>query len=338
MRYENVSVATVAHVDAPVRLSSAELMSRLQSTLDRLSVRPGLLEDVAGIRARRIWGRPTQVADAAALAGESALEAAGVPRTKIGLLVSTSVCRDFIEPSTASVVHGVLGLPDTCQNFDLGNACLAFLSGMDVAAYMIERGDIEYALIVDGETSDQVTDSTVDRLNRHETTAEQFRAEFASLTLGSGAVAMVLGRGDLLPDGHPYVGSVSRAATAFSHLCRGTMDRMVTDTATLLAEGLKLAAKTYEAAGVSLGWAGTTLDEYVLHQVSDVHTTALVDLLGLDPTRVLTTFPEYGNVGPASVPLTLSKLNEAGRLSKGNRVGLLGIGSGLNCSMAEIIW
>jgi 3-oxoacyl-[acyl-carrier-protein] synthase-3 len=38
------------------------------------------------------------------------------------------------------------------------------------------------------------------------------------------------------------------------------------------------------------------------------------------------------------VPLTLSKLDEAGRLAAGDRVGLLGIGSGLNCSMAEIVW
>jgi 3-oxoacyl-[acyl-carrier-protein] synthase-3 len=49
-------------------------------------------------------------------------------------------------------------------------------------------------------------------------------------------------------------------------------------------------------------------------------------------------FPELGNVGPASVPITLSKLEEMGRLTKGKRVALLGIGSGLNCSMAEVVW
>ena len=112
----------------------------------------------------------------------------------------------------------------------------------------------------------------------------------------------------------------------------------MTDTRTLLAEGLALAARTYAAAGSELGWAGVELDHYVLHQVSQVHTAALLDLLGIDPARAMTTFPEYGNVGPASVPLTLSKLQEAGRLNAGDRVGLLGIGSGLNCSMAEILW
>ena len=34
----------------------------------------------------------------------------------------------------------------------------------------------------------------------------------------------------------------------------------------------------------------------------------------------------------------LNPLIEAGRIKKGDRVGLLGIGSGLNCSMAEIVW
>ena len=49
-------------------------------------------------------------------------------------------------------------------------------------------------------------------------------------------------------------------------------------------------------------------------------------------------YPEFGNIGPAAVPITLSKAAESGRLHKGSRVALMGIGSGLNCSMAEIIW
>ena len=40
----------------------------------------------------------------------------------------------------------------------------------------------------------------------------------------------------------------------------------------------------------------------------------------------------------AAVPIVLSKAAEAGRISKGSRVALMGIGSGLNCSMAEVVW
>ena len=60
--------------------------------------------------------------------------------------------------------------------------------------------------------------------------------------------------------------------------------------------------------------------------------------LGIDPKKVMTIFNEHGNIGPASVPIVLSKLKEMGRLKKGDRVALLGIGSGLNCSMAEVEW
>ncbi len=338
MLYKHVSIASVAHIEAPVRLSSAAIMERLQPTLDRLGIRGNLLEDVAGIHERRIWDGPVTPSDAATWAAQKALEQSGVPHENIGILINTSVCRDYLEPSTASIIHGNLGLADTCQNFDVGNACLAFLNGMDIAARMIERGDIEYALVVDGETSNVITENTIERLLQPDVTEDQFRNEFASLTLGSGAAAMVLGRAELLPDGHRFLGSVTRAATQFSHLCRGNLDRMVTDTRTLLVEGLKLAAKTFQAARAALGWASGELDEFVVHQISKVHTAAFTELLGIDPRKVLTVFPEFGNVGPASVPIALSKLKEMGRLEKGKRVALLGIGSGLNCSMAEVVW
>jgi 3-oxoacyl-[acyl-carrier-protein] synthase-3 len=338
MLYTHVAIASVAHVDAPIRLSSDEIMLRLAPTLERLGIRDNLFEDVAGIKARRIWDGSTQPSDAASWAAQKALAASGVPAEKIGILVNTSVCRDFLEPSTASIVHGNLSLADTCQNFDVGNACLGFLNGMDIAARMIERGDIEYALIVNGEASNQIAERTIERLLTPETTLENFRGEFASLTLGSGAAAMVMGRSELLPEGHRFVGSVTRAATSFSHLCRGNMDRMVTDTRTLLVEGLKLAGKTFQAARAGMGWVVGEFDEFVIHQVSKVHTAALVELLGIDPKKVLTIYEEFGNVGPASVPIALSKLQDTGRLAKGKRIALLGIGSGLNCSMAEVHW
>jgi len=328
--FTNVGIDSVVHVDAPVRLTSAAIVERLRPALTRLGMRDDLLEEVAGIRERRIWDEPTPVASAAAMAGRKALDGCGIEADRIGVLISTSVSRDYIEPSTASVVHGKLGLPTTCRNFDVGNACLAFIDGMDLAGRMIEYGEIEAALIVNGESSNEVISRTIDRLNGPDATAEQFRAEFASLTLGSGATAMVLSRNGT----HRYLGGVTRAATEFSHLCRGTMERMVTDTRILLEEGLKLAARTFEAAR----WDPADFDEFAIHQVSAVHTTSLMGLLGLDPAKVLTIFGEHGNVGPASVPMVLSKLDELGRLRPGHRVALMGIGSGLNCTMAEILW
>jgi len=267
-----------------------------------------------------------------------ALADAGIDRSKVGLLVNTSVSRDFLEPSTASIVSGNLGLPDTCMNFDIANACLAFLNGMDVASRMLERGEIDYALVVDGETANMVYEKTLARMKSPDLTEEQFRSELASLTLGCGAAAMVMARAELVPDAPRYRGGVSRAATEWNTLCRGNLDRMVTDTRMLLIEGMKLAAKTFAAARLAMGWAVEEIDEFVVHQVSRVHTDTMIKAFNIDPNKVMTIFHEHGNIGPASVPIVLSKLKEMGRLKKGQRIALLGIGSGLNCSMAEVVW
>jgi 3-oxoacyl-[acyl-carrier-protein] synthase-3 len=338
MLFQHVAIAGLAHIDAPHALSSADINACLQPTMDRLGIRTDVLQDIAGIFSRRLWDDHVQSSDAATMAAEKALIDAGVSRDKIGLLVNTSVSRDFLEPSTASIVSGNLGLGENCQNFDVANACLAFFSGMDIASRMIERGEIEYALVVDGETANLVYKKTMERMSAPDVTEEQFRNELASLTLGCGAAAMVMARAELVPDAPRYRGGVNRAATEWNSLCRGNLDRMVTDTRMLLIEGLKLAQKTFIAARLALGWAVEELDQFVIHQVSRVHTDAFIKAFGIDPKKVMTIFNEHGNIGPASVPIVLSKLKELGRLKKGDRVALLGIGSGLNCSMAEVVW
>ncbi len=338
MLFQHVAIAGLAHIDAPRQLTSAEINARLQPTLDRLGIKTNVLEDIAGIYCRRLWDDGVQASDAATLAGVKALADAGIDPARVGLLVNTSVSRDFLEPSTASIVSGNLGLPDTCQNFDVANACLAFLNGMDIASRMIERGEIDYALIVDGETANLVYDKTLERMSSPDLTEDEFRNEMASLTLGCGAAAMVLARAELAPGAPRYRGGVTRAATQWNKLCRGTLDRMVTDTKMLLIEGMKLAQKTFIAAKLALGWAVEEMDQFVIHQISKVHTQTFVQAFGIDPKKVMTIFGEHGNIGPASVPIVLSKLREMGSLKKGDRIALLGIGSGLNCSMAEVVW
>lgn len=336
--FKNVSIASIAHIDAPRPLSSAEINDRLRPTLDRLGIRADVLGDIAGIHSRRLWDDGITTAEAATLAARKAIDDMGLAPERIGLLINTSVSRDYLEPSTASMVAGNLGLSDTCQNFDVANACLAFLNGMDIASRMIEHGEIDYALVVNAETLNLAYEKTLERMAAPGITDEDFRQELATLTLGCGSVAMVLARRELAPDAPQYRGGISRAATQWNALCRGNLDRMVTDTRMLMIEGVKLAAKTFQAAKQALGWVVEELDEFVVHQVSQVHTKALIKALGIDASKVFTIFSEHGNIGPASVPIVLSKLKEMGRLKKGNRVALLGIGSGLNCSMAEVVW
>ena len=338
MLFKNVSIAGLAHIDAPHTLTSKEINERLKPTLDRLGIRTDVLGDIAGIHARRLWDADMLASDAATLAARKALEDAGIGADKIGLLVNTSVSRDYLEPSTASIVSGNLGVGDECMTFDVANACLAFINGMDIAARMLERGEIDYALIVDGETANLVYEKTLERMALPGVTADDFRNEMAALTLGCGAAAMVMARTELVPDAPRYRGGVTRSATEWNQLCRGNLDRMVTDTRMLLIEGIKLAQKTFVAAREALGWAVEELDQFVIHQVSQPHTAAFIKNFGIDPKKVMTIFGEHGNIGPASVPIVLSKLKQLGKLKKGDRIALLGIGSGLNCSMAAVVW
>ncbi len=226
MLFENVVIKKVVAVDPPNMVSSEEIRERLLPTFEKLRVRGNPLIDLAGIRERRYWDDGMLPSDAATLAGRKVLAEADIDPKRVGILINTSVSRDFLEPSTACVVHSNLKLPNTCESFDVGNACLAFINGMNIAGRMLERGEIDYALIVNGESSREINEITIKRLLDPSVTKKQFKSEFASLTLGSGAAAMILSRADLEPDGHLYRGGVSRAATQFNNLCRGWNHQM----------------------------------------------------------------------------------------------------------------
>ncbi len=332
--HSNTAVLAVAEVEAPQVVTSEQFDDRLGPTLRRLGLRPGLLQGLAGIHERRWFPEDTSFVDAAALAGAKALAEAGVDPSAVGLMVNSSVSRAYLEPSSAVAIHHQLGLPTSCMNFDLANACLGFVNAMHVAGTMIDSGQIDYALVVDGEDSRYTQETTLARLERESTTVDDLFREFATLTLGSGAAGMVLGRADRHPGGHRLVGGVARSATQHHELCVGDMNHMRTDTKGLMDAGLDLAEAAWRESGAERGW--DAMDCYVIHQVSSVHTSSLCARLGIDPDRVPLTFPTLGNVGPASVPITLARQAES--LSAGDRVLCMGIGSGLNTSFTEIRW
>jgi 3-oxoacyl-[acyl-carrier-protein] synthase III len=334
-RFTNTAILTVQTADAARVVTSAELDDRLSDTYKQARLRPGMLERLVGIRERRWWPDGVTFVDGAAMAGAKAISESGVDPSDIGLMVNTSVSRQHLEPSTATAVHHALGLPTSCQNFDVTNACLGFVNGMELAGAMIDAGFVDYALVVNGEDSRAVQELTIDNLSRPGTTSRDVISQFATLTLGSGAAAMVLGRADRHPEGHRVVAAVSRAGTEHHQLCVGDNDGMTTDLKGLLDAGLQLSEDLWTEAAADFDWS-RGMDRYVIHQVSQVHTDAICARLGIDPTLVPRTFPDRGNIGPASVPITLA--GEADTLVDGDRVLLMGIGSGLNACCLEIAW
>ncbi|RYY00450.1 3-oxoacyl-ACP synthase III, partial [bacterium] len=291
-----------------------------------------------GIKERRFWDEGVEPSEVATQAAVKALENANVDKNKIGIIISTSVSKDFIEPSIASLVHGNLKLNPTCLNFDIGNACIAFINAIEIVGSMIDSGQIEYALIVDGEGSRYAVEYTINNLLNSDIDEKMFRENFATLTLGSGAAAMVLCRSDLAPQGHKVVGGVSLANTEYNRLCVGQREGLITDSSKLLVTGIELVGKTYEKAKEELDWSEKQIDHLILHQVSANHTAKVADALKLEKEKIFVTFPEFGNIGPAAVPITLSKAVDTEVIKSGDRVALMGIGSGINCSMMEILW
>lgn len=333
-RFSDTAVLSVAVADAPITVTSAQIDEALAATYERLDIRPGLLEGLAGIRERRWWPEDVSFADAAAMAGAKAIADAGVDPGHVGLLIDTSVSRAHLEPSAAVDVHHQLGLSSHCLNFDLANACLGFVNGMQLASMMIDAGQVDYAVVVDGEGCRELQERTIARLQGDDVTAADVFENFASLTLGSGGAAMVLGRASEHPEGHRFIGGVSRAATEHHRICVGDMHQMRTDSRALLEAGLQLSVETWTEAQEHFDWSD--LDCYVIHQVSTVHTQAVMTAMGIDQSKVPLTFPTRGNIGPASIPYTLAQ--QADELRAGDRVGCLGIGSGLNAAVIEIAW
>ncbi len=329
----DAAIVSIAHVDAPEVVTSDYFDELLAETYARVGAQPGLLESLAGIKERRWWPEGYLYTDAAAAAGAKVIEASGIRVDEIGLLIDTSVCRDRLEPSSAVTVHNALDLPSWSLNFDLSNACLGFVNALQVAGNMVDSGQINYAVIVDGEGSRELQANTLAHLASDDATMADIFSEFASLTLGSGGAAAVVGRHSDNPGSHKIVGGIARADTSHHNLCVGSLEKMRTDTKSLLDAGLHVSKLAWGDAE-ELGWLDA--DRYIIHQISQVHTSLLCDRLGIDISKVPLTFPFLGNVGPASIPITLSL--EAESLKAGDQVLLLGIGSGINASAMELTW
>ncbi len=332
--HHNAALLSVVEVTAPVEVTSDMIDDRLAAVLKRLRLPTRLLQRVAGVRVRRMWEEPQDYIDGAAQAGVKALAEAGISPDSIGLLINTSVTRSQLEPAVSAQIHDTMGLAPSATNFDITNACLGFVNGMDLAATLIDAGQIDYAVVVAGEDAKNVQEATVENLLSDKTTRDNFMQQFASLTLGSGAAAAVLGRADMHPEGHRILRGVTRAGTSYHNLCQGSHDGMFTDSGALLENGLELVMDAWNDTPADWNWHN--MDRYITHQVSQMHTDAIIKSAGLDRKKIPTTFPDLGNIGPAALPITLAR--ELETLQVGDRVLTMGVGSGLNVAMLEIEW
>ena len=341
MALERVRIESLAFELPPHRVTSKALEDELAPTYKRLGVPAGCIETLVGVVARRFWDEDVTIAGAAARAAKAALAKTGRAAelaARCGVVISTSVCKDYIEPSVAALVRGELALAPECEAFDVGNACLGFMNGIELAAMWIETGRVDVALVVAAESSRNVVRRTMERLSAASSTMQEYKDSFATLTLGSGAVAMVLVKEELASTQHRVTGAVSLGDASSSTICLGTADWMRTDAQKLLQNGVDLAMRTWGKAQERLGWTRDNVAQFVAHQVGATHMATLFKKLDLDLGKAFLTYPELGNIGPAAVPITLGLAVDDGRVRAGDRVALMGIGSGLSCMMMEVVW
>jgi 3-oxoacyl-[acyl-carrier-protein] synthase-3 len=343
MRFENVVLESLAYELPPEVWTSAAIEEKLRPLYERLKLPAGRLELMTGIRERRFWPEATAPSAASAMAGRRALAASGIDPRQIEVLVHAAVCRDMLEPATASFVHRELGLAPGVQVFDVSNACLGFLNAITLLGGLIESGQIKCGLVTVGEDGRPLVEQTIATLLREPFTRHTIKPYFANLTIGSAAVAAVVCHRSLASRGHRVLGGVGRAATQHSQLCQG--DRvgghtlaMQTDSEQLLIAGVELAQDTWREFKNETGWGEKTPARFVCHQVGSMHRRALYEKLGLDLARDFSTFERLGNTGSAALPITLAHAVEAGAIQDGDKVALLGIGSGINCLMLAMEW
>jgi 3-oxoacyl-(acyl-carrier-protein) synthase III len=281
--------------------------------------------DRARLRARlgittRAWAGPGEtLATLAAAALREALAAAALPATALRrVILATSTGGDQLTPSTANSVLAALGLDDSCDAFDLNNACVGFLTGLDLAARIVATGGGPVAVI------------GAELFSRY-LAPEQPRTW---LVLADAAAACIVGESV----GGAGVRGVSLRNNAVLREQMHIPHPGVTRTwrpvsfhapAWALAESAVAAIRQGSDAALAqarLGW--DDVDWFLPHQPNGVMFDAIVAGCGVPRAKVVPVAAEIGSVGAAAVPYSLDVLSRSGRLRPGQHVLLAAVGAG----------
>ncbi|GFO53723.1 3-oxoacyl-ACP synthase III [Geomonas sp. Red276] len=347
MKYSKVFIESFGYELAPVVVTSAELEARLEPLYKTLHFAPGQLQALTGIRERRWWEPGFPLSKGALAAARKALTAAGLSGADLGALLYTGVCREQFEPATACRVAAGLGISGQAAVYDLSNACLGVLNGILEVANRIELGQIRAGLVVSCESARDINDIMIERMLA-DRGMENFASSLATLTGGSGAVAVLLTDGSFSNSGRRRLrGGVALTAPEHHNLCLwgvqpdghgGFIQSMSTDAVSVMNYGVELGVKTWANFLPEVGWTDSDVDRVICHQVGSAHQSAILKTLGIPLQKDFTTYEFLGNMGTVSLPLTAALADERDVLCEGDRVAMLGIGSGLNCLMLGVDW
>jgi 3-oxoacyl-[acyl-carrier-protein] synthase III len=345
MNYSRVFLDAIGYELPPVIVTTQELEARLRPVYETLHVAEGQLEALTGISERRWWEPGYAPSQGAVLAARKALALSHVRPQDVEVLIYAAVCREEFEPATACRVASDLGIrPDTV--YDISNACLGVLNGIVDIANRIELGQVRAGLVVSCETAREINDAMIETMLQSRR-MDVFTKSLATLTGGSGAVAVLVTDGSFCPQPRRrLLGGTMQAEPQYYGLCRWGLEGMLntlrqftaTDSVAVLRYGVELGLRTWQAFLGRLGWASDMVDKVICHQVGASHRDSILKTLGIAEEKEFSTYPFLGNMGTVSLPLTAALAEEREFLRPGDRVGFLGIGSGLNCLMLGVDW
>lgn len=347
MKYQNVFLNSIGYELPAQTISTKEIEERIRPVYESLRIPKGQLEFLTGIKERRWWPENFQISDGATWAAQKALAKTPYEGRDVDVLIYAGVCRDYYEPATACRVAYQLGVKDSAAVFDISNACLGVLNGIVEIANRIELGQAHVGVVVSCESSRDVNEDAIAKM-LEDRNIEFFKKTLATLTGGSGAVAIVLSDGRCQSQSlHRLIGGAARSDNRHHDLCRWGMKRLTgrvfeqflaTDAVHVMKHGVQLGIKTWQAFLAEIRWAQEQIDKTISHQVSKGHRLSILKALGMPEARDYPTFQKLGNMGTVSLPLSAAMAEEDGFLLPGNKVGFLGIGSGLNCLMLGVEW
>jgi len=297
-------------------VGTAELVERLATPRDAAEI-----ERRSGIASRYFAEPSSSYADLGATVLRLALDEAGLRPEELARIVFVcSLGGDMLFPATANLVAARLGLAGTCDCFDLNNACMGFLTALDLAARGIATGEGPVGIV------------SVE-LPSHFITPDDPRPY---LVFGDAAVAAVVERAR--SDGGILASWLRNDGVAFGNVRLGHAGltghhetiRFTAPSARMSEEAVDAVRRATDAV---LAGAALTLDDvrWILpHQPNGAFLETIIAALGVPVSRVMRVVQEFGSVGSASMPVSLDRLLHTAPVRPGDRVLMVGVGAGIS--------
>ncbi len=291
-----------------------------------------------GIVERRLAAPGEAPSDMGVRAAQRCLQNAGVDKSEVDLIVVATATPDQSQPATACLLQEKLGVADSqCPAFDVSSVCSGFVFALDVAQSMMLAAPTQFrhALVIGSDAFSKIMNWTDRR---------------TCIFFGDAAGAVLLSRTDDDRRIHFRLGSDGRGSRCIEVPAGGSKIPVTPEVLdkhlnTFNMDGPKVwdfAMRTVPRAIQQLlaehNLKPRDLDLLVLHQSNLRMIENIMTALELSMEQTITTVETYGNTAAASIPLTLDKAYEAGRLKPGSRVMLCGFGGGLSWGAALVDW